>query len=91
MSSFRGKLNSRGIADVLNSSKVRADLTSRAEAVLSAAQASAPVDTGDYKASLHIEQATTDRAVVRVVSDVPHVMIVEAKTGNLSRALDAGR
>lgn len=84
------KLNSRGMGQLLKSGEVRDFVTERAERVLSAAQSSAPVgETGDYKASLHIEQDTTDRAVVRVVADVPYARIVEANTGTLSRALDS--
>lgn len=85
------KLNSGGVREVLNSPQVRAALTSRASRALSAARASAPVDTGAYRAGLHLEQATTDRAVVRVVGGTDHDLIVEAKTGNLARALDAAR
>lgn len=84
-------LNRRGIGSVLLSRTVRDDLTDRAGRVLSRAQASAPVASGAYKASLRIEQDTTDRAVVRVVAGVPYAMVVEADTGNLSRALDAAR
>ena len=76
-------------ADILKSSGVRALLTEKAGNVLSAAQSSAPVDSGAYKASLQIEQATTDRAVVRVVASVPHAFVVEANEGTLSRALDS--
>lgn len=83
------KLNSAGIKKLLNSSGVRADLTSRAERVLSAAESSAPVASGEYRDSLHLAQDTTDRAVVRVASDAPHALVVEANTGNLSRALDS--
>ena len=82
-------LNHGGMAALLKSSGVRSFVTSRADAVLSAAESSAPVDTGAYRSSLHIEQATTDRAVVRVVADVSYALVVEAETGNLSRALDA--
>lgn len=85
----RIKLNSRGIDELLTSSDVRDELTTRAERALAAARASAPVDTGSYRASLHIEQDTTDRAVVRVVAGVPYAIIVEADTGTLARALDA--
>lgn len=82
-------LNSRGVVQLLNDSGVRNDLTRRAEEVLIKAQADAPVETGAYRNSLHIEQATTDRAVVRVASDADHALDVESKTGNLARALDA--
>lgn len=83
------KLNHGGMDALLKSSEVRAELTRRAEAVLSAAQANAPVLTGNYRAGLEIHQDTTDRAVVRVVGTAPHSHLVEADTGNLARALDA--
>lgn len=85
----RVKMNGAGVKEVLNSSGTRALLTSKAGPVLSAAQSGAPVATGEYRDNLHIVQDTTDRAVVRVVSTVAHGMIVEAKTGNLARALDS--
>lgn len=85
------KLDHAGMGELLKSAEVRDALTQRAEKVLAKAKADAPVDTGAYRDSLHIEQATTDRAVVRVSGGTDHDWIVEAKTGNLARALDAGR
>lgn len=85
----RVKLNSSGIAELLNSRETRALLTEKAERVLSAAQASAPVATGNYKSGLQVQQDTTDRAVSRVVGTAPHSHLVEANTGNLARALDS--
>lgn len=82
-------LDSAGMKDLLNDPAVRAELTRRAGPVLAAAQLGAPVVSGDYKASIHLVQATTDRAVVRVVADVSYAMSVEANTGNLARALDS--
>lgn len=82
-------LKSAGFREMLNSGEVRALLTAKAENVLAAAQAAAPVDTGAYKAGLHTEQATTDRAVVRVVSGDFKGHILEANYGILSRALDS--
>lgn len=82
-------LNQRGLRQILNSRQVRADLTRRGRSVLAQAITDAPVDTGAYRDSLSIEQATTDRAVVRVVADVDHAVLVEATTGTLNRALDA--
>lgn len=66
---------------------VSALLDSRAEEVLGRAQASAPVDTGAYRASLHIETDHTDRMVKRVVAGTDHAWVVEAKTGNLAKAI----
>lgn len=88
---IRVKLNSGGMSDLLKSDEVRDALTARAERVLSAAQASAPVKTGNYRDGLRIIQDTTDRAVVRVAGTAPHSHLVEAQSGTLARALDAGR
>lgn len=89
MARTKVQLNHAGMAGLLKDDGVRADLTRRMERVLAAAQASAPVATGEYRDSLHIEQDTTDRAAVRVVSDTDHTLVVEATTGSLARALDA--
>lgn len=83
------KMNYKGMGALLKGAPASAALASRMQRALSAAQASAPVVSGNYKASLHIEQDTTDRAVARVVADVPYALIVEAETGNLARALGA--
>lgn len=83
------KLNHSGMESMLKSSGVRSFLTERAERVLSAARDNAPVVTGEYRDGLHIEQVTTDRAVVRVAGSSDHDYGVEAQTGNLARALDA--
>ncbi|MBA3781011.1 MAG: hypothetical protein H0X12_04050 [Nocardioides sp.] len=91
MARTRVTLKSSGMAELLRSADVRAALTERAERVLSAAQADPHDDTGDYEAGLHIEQDTTDRAVVRVVSGDFKGHILEAEYGILARALDAGR
>lgn len=83
------KVNKRGMSELLNSDEVRRELTRMAQPVLAAAKADPHDDTGDYEASLHIEQATTDRAVVRVVADDWKAAILEAEYGILARALDA--
>lgn len=90
-SGIKVTLDHGGMRGLLLSGEVRSELTKRAESVLSAAKDSAPVETGAYRDGLHIEQATTDRAVVRVAGSTDHDWIVEATTGNLARALDAGR
>lgn len=89
MARTKVRLNSPGMAALLKSSEVRALLTEKAERVLAAAQADPHDDTGAYEAGLHIEQAETDRAVVRVVSGDFKGHILEANFGILSRALDA--
>lgn len=83
------RLNHAGMAELLKSDAVRAFITPRAEQVLAAAQADPHDDTYAYEDSLHIEQVTTDRAVVRVVASDWKAHILEAKYGILARALDA--
>lgn len=87
----RVKLNSRGVQALLESAETRALLTAKAGPVLAAAQADPHDDSGAYEASLHLEQDTTDRAVVRVVADVPYAMVLEANYGILARALDSAK
>lgn len=59
------------------------------EKVLAAARATAPVDEGDYRDGLHLEEKSTDtRNVVLVVGSDWKTMIIESKTGNLVRALN---
>ena len=76
---------------MLLSAGVRADLAERGQAVLDAAIASAPVDTGAHQAALHLEHGTTDRALVHVVADTDHSLLAETMTGHMARALDAAR
>lgn len=85
------RLNPAGIRELLNSSGVRAEVNRVANPVLAAAQAGAPVESGAYRGSLHIEEATTDRAGAHVVASVSYAVFVEARTGNLARSLDAAR
>lgn len=89
MARTRVKLNSGGMKSLLNDAGVAADLQSRGQAVLNIARATAPVDTGEYRNSLFLIPATTDRAVCRIGTSAPHGMIVEWRTGNLAKALDA--
>lgn len=91
MAKSKVKLNHAGMAQLLKSDDVRAMLTAKAQPVLAAAQADPHDDTGAYEAGLQIQQATTDRAVVRVVSTDYKGHILEARYGILSRALDQAR
>ena len=86
----RFKLNSAEIQRMLDGrSGVGESLRESAQRVLAAAQAGAPVVTGNYRDGLGIEETHTDRLAVRVVAKAPHSHLVEANTGNLARALDA--
>lgn len=89
MASIHYKQNAAGIKELLNSGETRALLTDKAQNVLAAAKADAPVVTGNYRDGLEIVQDTTDRAVVRVAGTAPHSHLVEANHGVLARSLDA--
>ena len=89
MATTRVVFNSKAAEELLKSDEVRAMLRRRAEAVAARARASAPANTGDYVNSIGVEDATTDRAVVRVVARDWKSLIIESKTGNLARALGA--
>ena len=83
------RLNSGGVQELLDGAVGQAVCEPVAQRVLAAAQAGAPVESGDYRSSLRIEVDHTDRVRVSVVADVPHALAVEARTGNLVRALGA--
>lgn len=91
MARVKVKLNSAGMAELLKSSAVAADLMARGQRVKAAAQASAPRDTGDYANNIVVyADQHKDRVVVHVGSTSEHAAVVEANTGNMARALDAG-
>lgn len=76
--------------EVLNSAGVQRLCRSKAEQALAIARASAPVDTGAYRAGLAVEaKRPAHRTVYRVVGHDRKTLLVEAKTGNLVRALKA--
>jgi len=83
------KLISRGMKLLLTDPGVKADLKRRAESVAATARETAPVATGAYRDSITVVTEVTDRVVARVVARDPKSHIIEARTGNLSRALDS--
>lgn len=90
MALVRTKVNSREIDSILHSARLAADLRNRAERALATARANAPVASGAYRDSLHVQVVQNpSRVVARVVSNVSHSGAVEARTGNLARALDS--
>lgn len=81
-------LNHKGIQEYLDGKHgVERVLEREAEERLQRARTNAPVDTGAYRDSLHIETVHTDRMVKRIVADVDYALEVEANTGNLARSL----
>lgn len=84
------KWNENFFREVLNSAAVTSIVQAKAEAVASAARASAPVDTGAYRASIRVEMVRgKNRVIGKVVAASDHGMVVESKHGTLGRALGA--
>lgn len=80
--------NAQFFNEIMRSPAVQNMTRATAEKVLSAAQSTAPVDTGAYKAGLTITvKKAKYRDVILVVGTDWKTMLVESKTGNLARAL----
>lgn len=91
MAKAKIKPNSGGILSVLNSSEIVDALYEAAETIATRAQASAPVESGEYRDSIHVESGDGyDRPVAYVVADAEHSLAVEAKTANLLKAAMGG-
>ena len=85
------RMSAKGRRDLLNAAFVSADLTRRARIVANAANANAPVgETGELSTSHGVTTDHTDRARAAIYSTAEHAIIVESRTGYLSRALDGG-
>lgn len=75
------------LASILRGAPVVAVLHAHAAEIADRAKSAAPVATGEYRDSIHVIDTETDRAVSRVIATAPHALIVEARTGNLKRAI----
>lgn len=83
-------LDSKGIVEILKSSGVENFLRDRMASVAIAAADSAPRSSGNYADSFSVEiEQRKDRVVVQVINTAPYAMAVEARTGNLARAMDS--
>lgn len=89
----RVDLVGKGMRELLGDPGVAVFLHERADLVAAAAKATAPVETGDYMRSIHVEEhrEASNRVVARVVAGTDHCFEVEARHGTLGRALDAAR
>lgn len=85
------RLNIPGLIEIANDAN-EALCKPIAEQVAARARASAPRDTGDYAESIHTETdprtGQNDWAHTYVVADDKKALIIEARTGNLARALE---
>jgi hypothetical protein len=73
------------------SEPVTALVVDAAERIAGIARETAPVDTGEYRNSIAVTVKRQKRSVALVVATDAKWAVIEAKTGNLVRALKAGR
>lgn len=74
--------------ELARSAAVHALVTDAADTVRDIARNDAPVLTGRYRDSIHVEvQQARDGVVATVVADVRYAMFVESREGTLARAL----
>lgn len=86
------KFNDKYFDELLNSVGVKAMTRRAAEKTLAYAKAHAPVDTGAYRDGLQIEEVKhAHRTTCMVVGHDPKTLLVESQTGNLRKALKAGK
>ena len=86
------KCNNKFFDDLLSSPPVEALVVDAAERVANIARSTAPVDSGDYRNSIKVTKKHQKRVVGLVQATDEKAMIIEARTGNLARAVrSAGR
>lgn len=83
------KWNERFFSEMGHSAAVTALVKAKAEEAAAIARATAPVDTGAYRDSIHVEVVSwpTRNAALVIASD-PKALLIESETGNLVRALN---
>lgn len=80
--------NSAGWRKVLRGQGAQAVTDSAAEARAAVARSIAPVRTGRYRGSLHVEQSpSAGAAASEIVADVDYAIYVEAQDNVLGRAI----
>lgn len=96
MSLINIEVDEAALAELLTTPGVKRDMRARGRRVVQAAQATAPVDTGEYRDSIHLEDGNGDGEVL-VVASAGHSIYVEHGTRQpghpahhtLTNALDA--
>lgn len=84
--------NDEFFAKIMKSAQVVALTKAKAEEVLKIAQSTAPVDTGAYRDGLAVQKLSHEyRDTFMVEGADPKTLLIEAKTGNLARALKAAK
>lgn len=82
------QFNNRFFDELGRSPGVTQAVTKAAVEIARTAIKDAPRDTNDYADSIHVRVKQQRRSVALVVAADPKAMLVEAKTGNLVRALN---
>lgn len=85
------KFNNAFFEELGRSAGVTNLVRAKAEEVAAIARATAPVESGDYRDGIQVRVKQQKRSVALVVGTDPKTLLVEAKTGNLARALRAVR
>ena len=84
------KFNENAIPEIAKSATMKAAVVAAANEIAATVRATAPVDTGEYRSRVRVEVTESPyRPIAKVVVDVEHAMVVEAKHGTLARALRA--
>jgi hypothetical protein len=100
MATFRASYS--GIGEMLRSPEVEAEMVRRAEKVKAQAEATAPVDSGEYASNFEVSSSKRggskkDRASATISNGVDHAFAVEYGASHtpryrtLGRALDAAK
>lgn len=78
--------------NIMESAQIDSLSKAAAERALGTAKTTAPVDSGDYRNRLGLERRQSRfRGVWRVVGRDKKTLLIEAKTGNLARALKSAK
>lgn len=85
------KFNNAFFEELSRSAAVTNLCVSVAETIAADARANAPVDTGAYRDGIVVRLKHQRRSVALVVGTDKKTMLVEAKTGNLVRALQRAK
>jgi hypothetical protein len=81
--------NERYFSELGHSPEVTALVKAKAEEGAAIARATAPVKTGAYRDSIHVEVVSwPSRNAALIVASDPKSLLIESETGNLVRALN---
>lgn len=85
------QFNNAFFQDLSRSPGVQAVTVEAANRVAATARSTAPEDSGDYRAGIVVRKKFQRRVVALVEGRDPKTMLIESKTGNLVKALQANK